>query len=101
MYCYYFHQEFHSILGDTFDYKNFITGYIVLPVFLIFFGYKIVYKTKWLKPEEVDLDTFRDVIDAEFEKFEAEEAERKAIREAEGKRFDAQWFYDKFLGWIF
>lgn len=97
-----FIKNFTVFLGDTFDYKNFITGYIVLPVFLIFFfGYKIVYKTKWLKPEEVDLDTFRDVIDAEFEKFEAEEAERKAIREAEGKRFDAQWFYDKFLGWIF
>ncbi|RCK60962.1 Dicarboxylic amino acid permease [Candida viswanathii] len=97
-----FIKNFTVFLGGKFDYKNFITGYIVLPIFILMFvGYKIIYKTRWLRSDEVDLTTFKDVIDAEFEKFEAEDAERKAIREAEGKRFDGTWFYDKFLGWIF
>ncbi|KAG7664239.1 DIP5 [[Candida] subhashii] len=97
-----FIKNFTVFLGDSFAYKSFITGYIVLPIFLImYFGYKIVYKTKIIKPEEVDLDTFRDVIDAEFEQYEAEDAERKAVREAEGIKYDKEWFYEKFLGWIF
>lgn len=97
-----FIKNFTVFLGDSFAYKNFITGYIVLPIFLImYFGYKIIYKTKILKPEEVDLNTYRDVIDAEFEQFEAEDAERKAVREAEGIKYDKEWFYEKFLGWIF
>ncbi|EMG46659.1 hypothetical protein G210_3079 [Candida maltosa Xu316] len=97
-----FIKNFTVFLGDVFDYKNFITGYIVLPIFIILFvGYKVIYKTKWLRSDEVDLVTYRDVIDAEFDQFEAEDAERKALREAEGKRFDGRWFYDKFLGWIF
>ncbi|CAD1809990.1 unnamed protein product [Candida parapsilosis] len=95
-------KNFTVFLGDSFTYKNFITGYIILPVFFIcYFGYKFFYKTKWLSPTEVDLDTFRDVIDAEFEQYEAEDAERKAVREAEGKKYDKEWFYEKFLGWIF
>ncbi|KAI5960308.1 DIP5 [Candida pseudojiufengensis] len=95
-------KNFTVFLGDEFDYENFITGYIILPVFfIIFLGYKFWYKTKWLKSNEVDLDTFRDVIDSEYEQFKAEDAERKAVREAEGKKYDKEWFYDKFLGWIF
>ncbi|KAI5953353.1 DIP5 [Candida jiufengensis] len=97
-----FIKNFTVFLGDEFTYKSFITGYIVLPVFiLLFVGYKLWYKTKWLKPQEVDLDTFRDVIDAEFEQYQAEDAERKAVREAEGKKYDREWLYDKTLGWIF
>ncbi|EDK43418.1 hypothetical protein LELG_01596 [Lodderomyces elongisporus NRRL YB-4239] len=97
-----FIKNFTVFLGDEFDYKNFITGYLMLPVLIILYlGYKIWKKTKWLSPQEVDLNTFRDVVDAEYEKFQAEDAERKAIREAEGKRFDREWFYEKFLGWIF
>ncbi|CAI5758824.1 unnamed protein product [Candida verbasci] len=95
-------KNFTAFLGDEFSYETFITGYIVLPVFLIiYFGYKIIYKTKIIKPEDVDLYTFKDVIDAEFEKYEAEDAELKAVREAEGIKYDGKWFYDKFLGWIF
>ncbi|EGW34892.1 dicarboxylic amino acid permease [Spathaspora passalidarum NRRL Y-27907] len=97
-----FIKNFTVFLGKPFTYKNFITGYIVLPVFLImYFGYKFWYKTSIIKLHEVDLETYRDVVDAEFEKYEAEEAEKKAIREAEGKRFDKEWFYDKCIGWIF
>ncbi|KAI5967051.1 DIP5 [Candida theae] len=95
-------KNFTVFLGDSFTYKNFITGYIILPVFFIFyFGYKFWKKTKWLSPTEVDLDTFRDVIDSEFQQYEAQDAERKAVREAEGKKYDKEWFYEKFLGWIF
>ncbi|KAG7664240.1 uncharacterized protein J8A68_002254 [[Candida] subhashii] len=97
-----FIKNFTVFLGNSFTYKSFITGYIVLPIFLMmYFGYKIVHKTKIIKPEEVDLDTYRDVIDAEFEQFEAEAKERKASREAEGIKYDKEWFYEKFLGWIF
>ncbi|KAG7664241.1 uncharacterized protein J8A68_002255 [[Candida] subhashii] len=97
-----FIKNFTVFLGDSFAYKSFITGYIVLPIFVVmYFGYKIIYKTKIIKPKDVDLDTFRDVIDAEFEQYEAEDEERRARREAEGIKYDKEWFYDKFLGWIF
>ncbi|CAK9438588.1 uncharacterized protein LODBEIA_P28120 [Lodderomyces beijingensis] len=97
-----FIKNFTVFLGHSFDYVNFITGYIILPVFVIIFvGYKLFYKSKWLKPEEVDLDTFRDVVDAEYEQYLVEEAERKAVRDAEGRKYDKAWFYEKFLGWIF
>ncbi|ODV77390.1 uncharacterized protein CANTADRAFT_7864 [Suhomyces tanzawaensis NRRL Y-17324] len=94
-----FIKNFTVFLGNSFTYKNFITGYIVLPVFIaMYFGYKFWHKTKLLSPEEVDLVTYRDVIDAEAERYEAEDAERKAVREASGNRFDKEWYYDKFLG---
>ncbi|KAK6457825.1 dicarboxylic amino acid permease [Scheffersomyces xylosifermentans] len=97
-----FIKNFTVFLGSPFAYKNFITGYIVLPVFVImYFGYKIYHKTSILRPDEVDLETFRDVIDAEAEKYEADAAEKEAIRQAEGNPHDKEWFYDKFLGWIF
>ncbi|WWC88924.1 uncharacterized protein L201_003839 [Kwoniella dendrophila CBS 6074] len=39
-----------------FDYKTFITNYIGIPVYVIaYFGYKIVYRTKAIKPAEMDL----------------------------------------------
>lgn len=96
-------KNFTVFLGHKdFPYKTFITGYIVLPVFLIFlFGYKFVKKTKLIKPEEVDLDTYRDVIDAEEEEFQRKEDEEKAIWEAEGKPKNLKWFYEKCFGWIF
>lgn len=94
-------KNFTAFLGD-FTYKSFITGYIVLPVFFIlFFGYKFWYKTKWLSASEIDLVTFKDVIDAEEIAYNEEDAQRKAIREAEGNPKDKEWFYEKFLGWIF
>ncbi|KAK6202633.1 dicarboxylic amino acid permease [Scheffersomyces amazonensis] len=95
-------KNFTVFLGKPFTYKTFITGYIVLPVFVIMFvGYKLYFKTKWIPSSEVDLHTFKDVIDAEAEIFKQEDQERKARREAEGKMFDKEWFYEKFLGWLF
>lgn len=52
-----FFKGFDSFL-PTFQYKTFITHYIGIPVyFFSYFGYKIIYKTKWLSPYEVDLTT--------------------------------------------
>lgn len=97
-----FVKNFTVFLGDTFTYKAFITGYIVLPVFiLMYFGYKLVKKTSIIKVGDVDLYTFRDVIDAEEEKYAADEAEKEALREAQGNPHDREWYYDKFIGWLF
>lgn len=95
-------KNFTVFLGHDFPYKTFITGYIILPVFFIMlFGYKLIKKTKLLRAHEVDLDTFRDVIDAEEEIMAAKDEEEKAIREAQGNPRDFKWFYEKVFGWIF
>ncbi|CAH2352667.1 dicarboxylic amino acid permease [[Candida] railenensis] len=97
-----FIKNFTVFLGDSFTYKDFITGYIVLPVFVIMYiSFKVYHKTKMFKPEEVDLVTYRDVIDAEEERFAAEYEERKAVREASGNPKDKEWYYETFLGWLF
>ncbi|OBA19149.1 hypothetical protein METBIDRAFT_79706 [Metschnikowia bicuspidata var. bicuspidata NRRL YB-4993] len=95
-------KNYTVFLGDDFPYKTFITGYIILPVFFIaYIGYKLIKKTKFRKPEEIDLVTYRDVVDAEEERFKERDEEQKAIREAEGNPKDIKWFYEKCFGWIF
>lgn len=96
-------KNFTVFLGrGNFPYTTFITGYIILPVFLIlFFSYKFIKKTKLIKPEEVDLDTFRDVIEAEERNFQRMDEEKMTIWEAEGKPRNFKWFYEKCFGWIF
>jgi amino acid transporter len=97
-----FIKNFTVFLGDSFTYKDFITGYIILPIFIIMFlTYKFVYKTKLIPSDEVDLATFRDVIDAEEDRYAAEEEERRALREAQGNPIDKEWVYEKTLGWLF
>lgn len=91
-------KNFTVFIGD-FDYKNFITGYIGIPVYLIcLFGYKIIMKTKTVKPHEADLYSYKDVIDAEEIECKREEEEERALR---GDKKDVKWFYEKFFGWIF
>jgi len=42
----------------SFDYKNFITGYLGIPLYLIMiFGYKFIYKTKGHTPLDADIWT--------------------------------------------
>lgn len=97
-----FIKNFTVFLGKDFPYKTFITGYIILPVFVIMFAaFKIIKKTKLIPSLQVDLDTYRDVIDAEEEKFQLQDEENKAIREAQGNPKDVRWFYEKVFGWIF
>ncbi|KAK3712271.1 amino acid transporter [Vermiconidia calcicola] len=63
----------------NFDYKNFITGYLGIPLYLMMiFGYKLVFKTKGLKPHEADLFGGKAVIDADEQEWLVKEAEEKA-----------------------
>lgn len=97
-----FVKNFTVFLGHDFPYEDFITGYIILPVFVVMlFGYKFIKKTKMIPPAQVDLDTYRDVVDAEEEKFQLQDDEERAIREAQGNPKNVKWFYEKCFGWIF
>lgn len=78
-----------------FDYKNFITGYLGIPLYIIMiFGYKFWYKSEGVKPHEADFYTGKDIIDREEEEFLA----RKA---AMGKQNQGSWFYRHFVSWLF
>ncbi|CAN9086899.1 hypothetical protein CC77DRAFT_744496 [Alternaria alternata] len=80
----------------SFDYKNFITGYLGIPVYLIcIFGYKFIMKSKMVKPHEADFYTGKAEIDREEEAFLAHAAEKKAT---EGK--GSSWFYRTFVAWL-
>ncbi|KAM5448775.1 amino acid transporter [Microsporum audouinii] len=80
----------------NFDYKNFITSYLGIPVYLILlFGYKFYTKTEGVKAAEADLWSGKDEIDREEAEFLAQEA---AKREQQG---DAGWFYRRFVSWLF
>ncbi|CAB4254172.1 similar to Saccharomyces cerevisiae YPL265W DIP5 Dicarboxylic amino acid permease, mediates high-affinity and high-capacity transport of L- glutamate and L-aspartate [Maudiozyma barnettii] len=93
-------KNFTVFLGHEFDYKTFITGYIGLPVFFIsFFGYKFYYKTKFVKPEEADLYTYKAAIDQEEEDGKIQDAEKAERIKQNGKNWE--WFYDKYLGKVF
>ncbi|AMD18658.1 HBL244Wp [Eremothecium sinecaudum] len=93
-------KNYTVFLGPRFDYQNFITGYIGIPVYIIcFVGYKVIYKTKWIKPEDVDLYSFKGPIDMEEEQGKIEEAEHQKILNEKGWTW--KWLYEKIFGWIF
>lgn len=51
-------QNYEAFLQDTIDWNGVIATYIGIPLFLmIYFGYKIVKKTKWVKYEQMDFST--------------------------------------------
>jgi amino acid transporter len=80
----------------NFDYKNFITGYLGIPLYLIMiFGYKLYYKTETVRPESADLFSGKDEIDQEEAEFLAEQAARGEGAKQRGR------FYEKFIGWLF
>lgn len=90
-----------TVFINGFNYKTFITGYIGLPVYVIFyFGYKLWFKTKIRDPAEVDLVTLKHYIDDEEEEGKIKDAERKERLKHTNKK-DGQWFYDKFVAWLF
>ncbi|KAF9696377.1 hypothetical protein EKO04_005427 [Ascochyta lentis] len=83
--------------GD-FDYKNFVTGYLGIPIYLIcIFGYKFFMKSKGVKPHEADFYTGKDEIDREEEAFLAHQAQKKLER---GDKKDGSWFYKVFVAWL-
>lgn len=84
--------------GD-FDYKNFITGYLGIPIYLMcIFGYKFIMKSKGVKPHEADFYTGKDEIDREEEAFLAHQAQ-KALEN--GGKKNGNWFYRTFIAWLF
>ena len=79
----------------NFDFENFITGYLGIPLYLIMiFGYKWVKKSKGCTPLTADLYTGKDVIDRE-------EAEFLAQKEATAEPKRGNWFYRTFVAWLF
>ncbi|AET38203.1 dicarboxylic amino acid permease Ecym_2480 [Eremothecium cymbalariae DBVPG len=93
-------KNFTVFLGDTFDYKTFITGYIGIPVYILcFVCYKIVHKTKWIKSANVDLFTYKTAIDLEEEEGKLEMMRLKEERKQHGWTW--KQFYDYIFGWIF
>ncbi|KIW68285.1 hypothetical protein PV04_04242 [Phialophora macrospora] len=85
----------------NFDYKNFITGYLGIPLYLIMiFGYKLIMKTKGIKSQDADLFSGKDFIDREEEEFLAEKARKDALKQGSvGKK--GGWFYRRFVAWLF
>ncbi|KAE9377735.1 putative dicarboxylic amino acid permease [Stipitochalara longipes BDJ] len=70
-----------------FDTNTFVTTYLGLPLYIIlFFGYKIVMKSKLIKPEEADLYGGKARIDAEEAEFLARQAEKKGGPETKVER---------------
>ncbi|KAJ5805755.1 Dicarboxylic amino acid permease [Penicillium pulvis] len=86
----------HNKKWGNFDYKNFITAYLGIPLYLIMLtGYKLITKCKRVDPATADLWTGKDEIDRE-------EAAYIAKREAETeKHAQSHWFYQKFVSWLF
>jgi amino acid transporter len=59
------------------DYKNFITAYLGIPLYIIMiFGYKLVVKSEGVRPETADLYSGKARIDEEEAEFIAAEKER-------------------------
>ncbi|PNY26212.1 Dicarboxylic amino acid permease [Tolypocladium capitatum] len=82
--------------GITFDYKEFITGYLGIPIYLaLIFGHMIITKSRAVKPHEVDFYMGKDVIDQEETEFLEHKAEKTANATGWAK------FYNRYISWLF
>lgn len=89
-------KNFTAFVG-TFKTAEFITGYLGIPLYLIFlFGYKFWCKSKTVRPETADFYTGKDIIDREEEEFLAQQAQK---HQTAGK--NGGWFYRTFVAWLF
>lgn len=76
------------------DYKNFVTGYLGIPLYLIMIvGHKLLYKNSGHRPEDADLFTGKDKIDREEAEFLRRQEEKGVTK--------GGWFYEKFVSWLF
>ncbi|KAI5116242.1 hypothetical protein M0805_001236 [Coniferiporia weirii] len=78
-----------------FDYKNFITGYLGIPLYLVLiFVYKLRHRGSGVGPQDVDLFTGKEAIDREEEEYLAAQAEK-------GEDSRRNWLYNIFVAWLF
>ncbi|OBT74705.1 hypothetical protein VF21_06985 [Pseudogymnoascus sp. 05NY08] len=80
------------------DYKNFITAYLGIPLYLIMiFGYKFIMKSEGVRPETADLYTGKARIDEEEQEYLAAEKARNGGKE------ETKWgrIYRRTIGTIF
>ncbi len=90
-------DSFIPSLSANGNYKNFITGYIGIPLYLaLIFGHKLVTKSKGVRPHECDFYTGKDIIDREEEEFLANQAAEKAANPSRGRSFYKRW-----VSWLF
>lgn len=82
-----------SVFVGTFDVKNFVTGYLGIPLYLILiFGYKLTHRNSGIRPENADLFSGKEAIDREEEEF---------LKAQAAKQEGETGFYDRFVSWLF
>ncbi|KAK5732159.1 amino acid transporter [Elasticomyces elasticus] len=80
----------------NFDYKNFVTGYLGIPLYLIMIaGYKIIKRSKRVSAHTADLYTGKAIIDADEQEWIAKEQAEKANGTGPSR------VYRYTLGWLF
>ena len=71
----------HNKKWGHFDYKNFITGYLGIPLYLaLIFGYKLATRCKRVEPETADLWTGKEEIDRQEAEYRAHKDTENQIR---------------------
>ena len=85
-------KGYDSIVGK-FNHTSFITNYIALPAFVIMFvGYKVMYKTKKIRAEDIDLVSGKREIDEDEAEYVAEvEAREGGKKKGVMSRFKDWW----------
>jgi yeast amino acid transporter len=84
----------HSPKYGKFDHKNFVTGYLGIPLYLILIGgHKLWIRNTGIRPENADLFSGKDRIDREEEEFLRLKAEK-------GEENKGGWFYKTFISWL-
>ncbi|OAA34352.1 dicarboxylic amino acid permease [Metarhizium rileyi] len=82
--------------GITFDYQNFITGYLGIPLYLILlFGHMFVTKSRAVKPHEADFFAGKDIVDQEESDFLDHQKEKMATSTGWSK------IYNRYISWLF
>lgn len=83
--------------GKGFDAPTFVTTYLGIPLyFIMFFGHKLVTKSKWIRPEDADMYTGKARIDREEAEFVAAQLEKKG-----GPETKMEKLYRHTLGYVF
>ena len=83
--------------SPDFDYKNFITGYLGIPIYLgMIFGHKVLMKSQYRRPETVDLYSGKKCVDEEVVKISAQGESNPKNDARDGRRF-----YRRYVAWLF